>query len=153
MSVELEALGRAAKQLQYRHHREFEVRLATVGTTLAQWDALRAIERLPGATAHALAVATFQSDQAFGALANRLVAQRLVTRRPGHGRRIEHHLTPEGERTLEAGYPLGDEVLRASFAELSEEDRATLLELLLRTLGDDLRPLAPRPVPTSVASG
>ncbi len=143
MFIELQILGRAIKQAQYRHHRALDTALAAVGTTLAQWDALRAIGRSPGTTAHALAVATFQSDQAFGTLANRLAAQGLIERRPGRGRRIEHHLTPIGERTLEAGHPIADKVFGASFADLSEEERATLLALLVRITGEEPDPLSP----------
>jgi len=135
MTVELQLLGRAIKQAQYRHHRQLDLRLAVLGTTLVQWDALRAIERQPGASAHALAVATFQSDQAFGTLANRLLAQQLIERRPGQGRRIEHHLTPAGKALLEAAQPFADEMLAESFAELTEQERATLLALLLRVGG------------------
>ena len=138
MPIELELLGRIIKQAQYRHHRALDARLAKVGTTLTQWDALRAIENQPGASAHALAVATFQTDQAFGTLANRLEAQGLIQRRPGHGRRIEHHLTPAGKNTLAAGHTIANEVLRASFVNLTEEERATLLDLLLRVTGETL---------------
>src|SRR5262245_47040783 len=101
MPTDLETLGRAVKQVQWRHHRPPDTALAGVGSSLAQWDALRAIAQNPGANAHALAVATFQSDQSFGALANRLVARDLIERRPGHGRQIVHHLTPSGELTVE----------------------------------------------------
>ncbi|MFC0004449.1 hypothetical protein [Micromonospora siamensis] len=44
------------------------------------------------------------------------MAQRLVERRPGRGRRIEHHLTPAGERVLGAGHRVADEVLRDCYA-------------------------------------
>ncbi|MGI9047872.1 MAG: MarR family winged helix-turn-helix transcriptional regulator [Rubrobacteraceae bacterium] len=137
MTVELQELGRAVKQVQYRHHRAVDAALAAVGTTLVQWDALRAIGRGPGSSAHALAVETFQSDQAFGTLSNRLVAQGLIERRPGSGRRIEHYLTPDGKRTLEAAQPIANDVFGASFAGLSEEERSTLLDLLLRVVGED----------------
>ncbi len=130
VDVDIEALGRAVKRAQYRHHRALETRLAKVGTTLAQWDALRAIARTPGASGRELAAATFQGEQAFGTLANRLEAQRLIERRPGRGRRIEHQLTPEGERVLAAGRPIAREVLSTSFAPLDEAQRATLLSLL-----------------------
>jgi DNA-binding MarR family transcriptional regulator len=132
MSTEIEQLGRAIKVVQSRHHRSLDTRLRTVGSTLAQWDALRAISNLPGASAHDLAVATFQSDQAFGTLANRLEAQRLIERRSGYGRRIEHHLTPAGAAVLEAGRRVAIEVLTESFAGLSEDERAQLLHLLSR---------------------
>ncbi len=138
MPVELETLGRVVKQAQYRHHRALDAGLIAVGTTLAQWDALRAIEQQPGASAHALAMLTFQSDQAFGTLAGRLLAQGLIERRPGHGRRIEHHLTSAGKSTLAAGHNIANEVLSASFADFSEEERVTLLGLLLRVGGEAL---------------
>jgi DNA-binding MarR family transcriptional regulator len=131
-TVDLEELGRAVKEAQYRHHRTLDTRLAAVGTTLAQWDALRAIARTPGASAHELAVATFQGDQSFGTLASRLAAQHLIERRPGHGRRIEHHLTEAGERVLAAGRAVTRDVLAASFGPLDEVERATLLGLLRR---------------------
>jgi len=136
--ADVQALGRRIKQVQYRHHRALDARLAGVGTTLAQWDALRAIGRLPGASAHTLAIETFQSDQAFGTLANRVVAQGLIERRPGRGRRIEHRLTPAGEVILAAGLPVASAVLGASFAGLSEEERSILLDLLVRIAGEDL---------------
>jgi DNA-binding MarR family transcriptional regulator len=144
MPADLETLGRAVKQVQYRHHRALDARLAAVGTTLAQWDALRAIGRTPGASAHTLAVETFQSDQSFGTLANRLAVQDLIARRPGHGRRIEHHLTPAGEKILRAGRPIAKDVFAASFSGLSDTDRSTLLDLLLRVMKSH----EARPAPT-----
>lgn len=136
MAVELEVLGRSVKQLQYRHHRAMEVRLAQVGTTLAQWDALRAIENNPGASAHTLAAATFQTDQSFGTLATRLNARGLIERSPGRGRRIDHQLTTAGREMLRAGYPVAAAVVNDSFASLSEAERATLLDLISRVIRD-----------------
>ncbi|MER7187616.1 MarR family transcriptional regulator, partial [Streptomyces hyaluromycini] len=45
MHDDLQVLGRAVKQAQYRQHRAMDSALSAVGTTLAQWDALRAIDR------------------------------------------------------------------------------------------------------------
>jgi len=139
-AAELEALGRAIKQVQYRHHRALDTRLTTVGTTLAQWDALRAIDRHPGASAHDLAGLTFQSDQAFGTLGNRLAEQGLIERRPGRGRRIEHHLTPAGRVLLSAGTPLTQDVLSASLSGLLEHERVMLLSLLNRIVAQPVDP-------------
>ncbi|MEU7096906.1 MarR family winged helix-turn-helix transcriptional regulator [Streptomyces longwoodensis] len=130
MAVEPQILGRAVKAVQYRQHRALDSRLASVGSTLAQWDALRAISRAPGASARELAAATFQSEQAFGTLAGRLVAQGLVDRRSGHGRRIAHHLTPEGERRLRDGHQVADAVLAECFEPLTAAEREALLGLL-----------------------
>ncbi|MFC8718812.1 MarR family winged helix-turn-helix transcriptional regulator [Kitasatospora sp. NPDC057198] len=132
MHGELQELGRAVKQAQYRQHRALDGALSAVGTTLAQWDALRAIGRSPGSSARELAAATFQTEQAFGTLVGRLAAQGLVERRPGHGRRIEHHLTTSGEQVLAAGHKVADRVLADCFSALPAADRATLLDLLRR---------------------
>ncbi|MFB7600423.1 MarR family winged helix-turn-helix transcriptional regulator [Streptomyces sp. NPDC056160] len=136
MGADLQTLGRAVKLAQYRQHRALDSALSSVGTTLARWDALRAVGRAPGASARELSAATFQSEQAFGTLVGRLTSQGLVERRPGRGRRIEHHLTPAGERMLGAGHQVADEVLASCFAPLSDEDRAGLLVLLRRMTSD-----------------
>ncbi|AYV32795.1 MarR family winged helix-turn-helix transcriptional regulator [Streptomyces goshikiensis] len=136
MRDELQVLGRTVKQAQYKQHRALDSRLAAAGTTLAQWDALRAISRAPGSPARALAAATFQSEQAFGTLAGRLTALGLIDRRPGSGRRIEHHLTPAGEEVLSTGHRIADEVLTACYSGLSPAERTTLLDLLRRVVDD-----------------
>ena len=66
------------------------------------------------------------------------MAQGLIDRRPGRGRRIEHRLTPAGELIMAAGHPVASSVLGASFAGLSEEERSILLDLLLKIAGEDL---------------
>ena len=124
--------GRLLKRAQYRNHRAADRALAAIGTTLVQWDALRAIDEAPSSSAHALAVATFQSDQSFGTLAARLVAQGLVERAPGRGRRVEHRLTDAGRQMLAAGQAVTAEVTARSFAELSAAELDTLHTLLER---------------------
>ena len=135
MTMSPQATGRILKRAQYRNHRAMERALAGVGTTLAQWDALRAIDESPDSSAHDLAVATFQSDQAFGTLANRLEAQGLIARASGHGRRVEHRLTDAGLRMLEAGREVNANVAVRAFAGLSESEIGVLYELLSR-VGD-----------------
>ena len=137
MPTDLKLLGRTLKQVQYQQHRSLDEQLGAAGATLVQWDALRAIDRNPRASAHALAMATFQSDQAFGTLANRLEAQGLIDRRPGEGRRIEHELTAKGERTLKGGQRIMGDVLADLFSVLSDKEQQTLLDLLSRLLRQD----------------
>ena len=134
MDTELERLGRAIKQAQHRQHRTLDTALAEIGTTLVQWDGLRAIAATPGASAHELALATFQTDQAFGTLANRLEAQELIARRAGDGRRIEHRLTAKGDRTLAAGNVIADRVRTELFAPLPKTERRQLAQILERLL-------------------
>ncbi|WP_213816626.1 MarR family winged helix-turn-helix transcriptional regulator [Glaciihabitans sp. dw_435] len=130
MTTDLEVLGQTLKQAQYRNHRAMDLALREVGVSLVQWDALRAIDQMSGASGHDLAVVTFQSDQAFGTLANRLVDLGLITRSAGHGRRIEHTLTDEGRQVLTDGHAIVGGILDGRFSPLGEDDRATLLRLL-----------------------
>jgi DNA-binding MarR family transcriptional regulator len=132
--IALRDLGRVVKQLQYRHHREMDRRLRAAGTSLPQWDALRAISTRPNSSAHALAEMTFQSDQSFGALASRLVERGMIERVPGPGRAVRHRLTSKGETTLRRGFDVIDPVFEASFASLTGRQRAELYGLLSRAL-------------------
>jgi len=136
MPSDLQPLGHAIKRVQHRHHRALDAALVEIGTTLAQWDALRAISRHPDSSSHKLAGITFQTDQSFGALASRMVDRGLIRRVPGEGRAILHHLTPEGETTLAAGHVLADRILAASFAPLTKAERQLLQGLLGKLLGD-----------------
>jgi DNA-binding MarR family transcriptional regulator len=124
--------GRLLKRAQYRNHRAADRALAEVGTTLVQWDALRAIDEAPSSSAHALAATTFQSDQSFGALAGRLIAHGLIERAPGRGRRIEHRLTDAGRDVLARGEAVLAGVLARSFEALSPTELDTLHDLLER---------------------
>jgi DNA-binding MarR family transcriptional regulator len=108
--------------------------LREAGTSLPQWDALRAISRRPNSSAHALAEVTFQTDQSFGALANRLEAKGMIKRVAGPGRAIRHRLTPKGEATLRKGYEVVDKVFEASLAPLTGRQRDELYRLLSRAL-------------------
>jgi DNA-binding MarR family transcriptional regulator len=126
MATDLELLGQMLKRAQYRNHRTMDAALHDVGVSLVQWDALRAIDRMPGASAHDLAVATFQSDQAFGTLATRLVERGLILRSAGVGRRLVHTLTAAGRAALDGGHAVAVDVLEELFAPLDEQGRRHL---------------------------
>jgi len=131
MATNLEDLGQAIKRAQYRNHRTMDAALLrAAGVSLVQWDALRAIDRMPGASGHDLAVATFQSDQAFGTLASRLVGRGLIERATGRGRRLEYTLTESGRDALAEGHRIASGVLRRLFTPLSESQRESLFEAL-----------------------
>ena len=138
MATNLELLGQAIKRAQYRNHRALDAAVRDAGVTLVQWDALRAIDRMPGATGHTLASATFQSDQAFGTLANRLLGRGLIERRAGRGRRIEHTLTAAGRAALAEGNRIADAVREALFAPLDEAARESLAAILENLVGHDI---------------
>lgn len=131
-----EVLGRAVKQVQWRHHRALDARMRSIGSTIVQWDVLRALERQPDASAHDLAQATFQSDQSLGVMMRNMERKGLVERRPVRGRRLEHRVTEAGAAVLEQGHRFAAEVLDASFGALDAGERQQLLALL-RRIGAD----------------
>lgn len=137
MTIDLEILGRTVKRAQHRQHRALEAALASIGTTVVQWDAMRAIARSPDASAHDLAVATFQTDQSFGTLANRLESQGWIARRQGTGRRIEHRLTAAGEEKLREATAIAEAVRARLFEPLGERDRRELQRILGTLLAGD----------------
>ena len=135
MSTDLLDIGRLVKSLQNRHHRMVDAALAEIGSTLSQWDALRAIKRHPDASSHLLAEYTFQTDQSFGALAMKLEERGLIARTPGAGRALRHSLTSSGNELLSKATKIVERVLAQSFAPLSKAERAQLLSLMTAVLG------------------
>src|SRR3954447_9966142 len=124
MTRPLTQIGLAVKRLQHRHHRGGDAALAALGLTLVQWDALRHIAENPGASLHDLARLTFQSDQAFGALAGRMVDRGLIERVRGPGRAVRHRLTERGDALRQEGQALVEGVLAASFSALTPAELA-----------------------------
>jgi DNA-binding MarR family transcriptional regulator len=140
MKPSLQDVGLAVKRLQWRHHRESNRRLSSVGLSLVQWDVLRHLHEQPDASLHALAVLTFQTDQSMGELARRMVDRGLLDRVEGPGRAVRHRLTPDGERAREEGAGVVDGVLTESLGRLTAAERATLHGLLVRAAGGEERP-------------
>src|SRR5215468_6684543 len=137
MDIELERRPRREAGAAHRQQLALDRALGNIGTTLVQWDAMRAIAADPGASAHRLALATFQTDQAFGKLANRLEAQHLIERGPGEGRRIAHRLSRRGRQMLADANVVAERVRNELYVDLSAADRQTLAALLERVLADD----------------
>jgi DNA-binding MarR family transcriptional regulator len=133
----MQDVGLAVKRLQWRHHREANRRLtARAGLSLVQWDVLRHLHRNPEASLHALAVATFQTDQSMGELARRMTERGLLERVDGAGRAARHRLTGDGAAAYEAGSGVVDGVLRETVGTLSAAERQQLFDLLERARGE-----------------
>ena len=126
----LEEAGLALKQLQWRHHREANRRLAGVGLSYVQWDVLRHLAKQPDASLHALAELTFQTDQSMGALARRMIDRGLLERMDSPGRAVRHQLTPAGQEARDAGGRVMAGVLGSTLGQLSGTELTALLRLL-----------------------
>ncbi|WP_022887144.1 MarR family winged helix-turn-helix transcriptional regulator [Glaciibacter superstes] len=132
MTTSLKDVGLAVKRLQWCHHREGNRRLAPVGLSLVQWDVLRHLSLEPDASLHRLAVLTFQTDQAMGELARRMVDRGLLRREAGPGRIVQHRHTDDGEQALAAGADVLDTVLDETIGALTSHERTELLRLLTK---------------------
>lgn len=130
MTRPITQIGLSVKRLQNRHLRAADAALAQFGISLVQWDALRHIAENPGASLHDLAQLTFQSDQAFGTLAGRMVDRGLIERTSGPGRAIRHTLTERGAHLRTEGQKTLEGVLADSFAPLTPAELATFDTLL-----------------------
>jgi DNA-binding MarR family transcriptional regulator len=130
-------IGRSIKQLQMRHHRALNASLAPLGLTVVQWDALRHIDENPGASLHLLAELTYQSDQAFGTLAGRMIERGLIERVAAPGRAVQHRLTKEGVMQRQRGNELVASTLALSFSALSPTQLATFDDVLRIILATD----------------
>ena len=134
MTARLQRVGLNIKRLQVRHHRALDRALSEHGITLVQWDALRHLHQNPDASLHDLAQLTFQSDQAFGTLAQRMIERGLIERVDGPGRAVKHRLTDKGERLRTACDGVVDGVFRDTIGRLSVEELAQLDALLSKAL-------------------
>jgi DNA-binding MarR family transcriptional regulator len=133
----LRDIGLSVKRLQMRHHRALNTALARLDISIVQWDALRHLDENPGASLHDLARLTFQSDQAFGTLASRMIERGLIERMEGPGRAVRHRLTDEGRKLRRAGDKIVDRALTASFAHLTPKQLASFDDLLVQLLAGD----------------
>jgi DNA-binding MarR family transcriptional regulator len=143
-AAESQVLARAIKQVQWQHHRALDSRLRRVGSTIVQWDVLRAIELRPSASGHDLAMATYQSDQTFGVTIRRMIANGLVERSTPKGRRFEYWITESGREVLDVGDQAAAAIFTAAFAPLDPAERGVLLNLLRRVSA-----ASPPGIPTS----
>jgi DNA-binding MarR family transcriptional regulator len=134
MTRSVEELGLAVKRLQHRHHRALTAVLADLGVSLVQWDVLRHLHRHPDASLRDLAALTFQTEQAFGTLAARMVERGLIERVPGPGRAVKHRITARGESIRADGQRRVSAALSRSFAGLTAAQRDTLGALLDKLL-------------------
>ena len=135
MERSLEPLALLVKQVQHLQNRKMAASLEPLGVSLAQWNAMREIDRHPGASLRKLAEASFNSDQAFGTLVARLERLGMVVQRPGKGRALVTELTDAGERVLHAGYPAIMGVCAKLLGALGEAECGLLEGLLNKVLG------------------
>jgi DNA-binding MarR family transcriptional regulator len=129
-------VGYLVKRLQQEIRTAMDARLAERGATMATYAALAALAEEPGISNAALARRCFVTPQTMHRVVATLEEDGLVSRDadPDHGRVLRTRLTPAG-RSLERGCRAAvDEVQERMLADLDDDDRATLVDLLVRCI-------------------
>lgn len=132
--LDLREISLLLKQAQQRKQIAVDAALSGLDCSLAQWVVLRRIWAYPGESSHFLAMAAFQTDQAFGLMTRRLIERGLVVRQPGRGRVINHSLTAQGQKLLDACEPIVRDTLKVQFSSLNEDELQILGSLLGRII-------------------
>ena len=104
------------------------------GVTLAQYAVLVSLDEQPGLSNAELARRAFVTPQTMNQVLRELEARQFVRRQPhsDHGRVLETHLTPAGNRVLRGCRRAVDDVEERMLAPLSGEERGQLV-VSLRT--------------------
>lgn len=121
-------VGLSLKRAQHELRLAVNAELATLGTNISQINVLREIALNPGISSADLARLAFLTPQTLGQLVIQMQERRLVTRRPGDGRKICHYLTKTGEKLLIAGMEKTREVDTHALRDFSDRELATLTD-------------------------
>src|SRR6185437_106244 len=115
-------VGLSLKRAQHELRLAVNAELARLGTNISQINVLREIALNPGISSADLARLAFLTPQTLGQLVIQMQERRLVTRRPGQGRKICHYLTKSGEKLLIAGMEKTGEVDAHALRDFSDSE-------------------------------
>lgn len=141
--------------------KRFEQRAKGLGLTRAQWQVLAHLQRHEGISQSGLAEILELEPMTVGRIVDRMAEARWVDRRPDPGDRRAYRLftTDRARAVMVRLRAIGEEVRGEAFAGLSDEQRESLLNLLIHvrsTLSDQnaraARRESPRPSDPSEAS-
>jgi DNA-binding MarR family transcriptional regulator len=127
-------IGYMLKRVQAALRGQLEQALQPLGVTAPQYAVLAALARQPALANAELARRAFVTPQTMVRMVASLEAGGLLARttHPSHGRLLPASLTRKGERLVVAGQAGVAEVEARMLAEVGEEERRQLLDLLLR---------------------
>lgn len=119
----------------------FDRRVASYNVTRSQWTMIIAVRNNPGASQRMIAEMLEMSEASAGRLVDRLVAEGLLERRdrPDDRRARAVYLAEGARPLLDKLQEVGGELESTLFAQFSEDELATLSELLDRLYGSASR--------------
>lgn len=117
--------------------RAFNRRVATLGLTQAQWQALAHISRNEGMSQAALADMIETQPITVARLIDRMEASGWVERRPDPSdrRAVQLYLMPKAEPILDQMWQYATETRQEAFAGVSPAEQDQLLDILARVRG------------------
>ncbi len=124
--------------------RRFAAHMTALGLTPRMWGALNVLDAEGAVTQHALCRSVGMDPSSMVSTIDDLEAKGLVERRPHPTDRRAYalHVTGPGREVLTRGRKVAGEAQRELLAPLSDSERETLRELLLRLNGFDGEPRA-----------
>ncbi|HWH25032.1 MAG TPA: MarR family winged helix-turn-helix transcriptional regulator [Pseudolysinimonas sp.] len=137
-----DASGAAHAPLRIKYYQNMYTRsadeiLSGVGTTMARYVVMTAIENSPGSSGVQLAELTFQRPQSVADVTGALESAGLIERRPGRGRAFGHYLTEAGTAQLVESRAVVTDFHRTIFQGLDDKRLESFLadvELITRNL-------------------
>ncbi|MBS1885721.1 MAG: hypothetical protein JSU06_00875 [Actinobacteria bacterium] len=130
LAASLAELTSLIEELEAREHGLADSRLRRIGIDLPLWDALWAVDRRPGSSLAALAVATRQSEAQLHGLLDQLLLRGLIVSRRGPELEVGYHTTRQGRATVREGGEIIKRLVREHLADLPDGDRDRLLTVL-----------------------
>jgi DNA-binding MarR family transcriptional regulator len=113
----------------------FDRELSGFGLSMEQWDILRHLSTLPGASGAEIARLAGISPQAVATMLQRMEKAELVTRRSARqGRALEAYLTTKGKELLAYGERIAIQVDAQAFSTYTPEEREQFNDLLVRCI-------------------
>lgn len=127
-------LGPAIRRLQLKLRIATDKSLGEEGLTTAQYGALQALEKAPGATSAELARAAGVTAQTMHEIVRLLTARGWIERDqdPEHGRKLTQQLSAAGRKTLGGARRRVERVEERLAAPLKPHERVLLQSLLER---------------------
>jgi DNA-binding MarR family transcriptional regulator len=134
----LAAPGHLIRRAQQQHQARW-AELVGSELTSVQFAVLAKLAADPGTDQNTLAGALSIDTSTLAEVCLRLASRELIARERSErdARRYRLYLTAGGEEALERHIPAVDAVGEALLASLSERERATLMRLLRRVIGDE----------------
>lgn len=134
-----EQIGFLLRRAYQRHTAIFREIVPDSQLTAAQFVVLCTLRDLPGCQVRDIAAATAIDEPSVRGILERLKWRELITvsHEPGDARQLDIALTAAGRTVVDTITPLAAQISELTFGDLDEDERATIVRLLRRLIGEE----------------